>query len=68
MHRKRMRTYQHTAFAVLDRYDIFYGGHKSDAGVYSASSKIISLKFILILSSCLYRDLPSGLFPSDFPI
>jgi len=30
-----MRTYQHTAFAVLDRYDIFYGGHKSDAGVGS---------------------------------
>jgi hypothetical protein len=25
-----MRTYQHTAFAVLD---MMYGGHKSDAGV-----------------------------------
>jgi hypothetical protein len=30
-----MRTYQYTAFTVLDRYDIFYGGHKSDAGVGS---------------------------------
>jgi len=28
-----MRTYRHTAFAVLDRYDVLYGGHKSDAGV-----------------------------------
>jgi hypothetical protein len=33
IHRRRMRTYQHTASAVLDRYDILYGGHKSDAGV-----------------------------------
>jgi hypothetical protein len=30
-----MRTYKHTPFAVLDRYDILYGGHKSDAGVGS---------------------------------
>jgi hypothetical protein len=28
-----MRTYQLTTFTVLDRYDIFYGGYKSDAGV-----------------------------------
>jgi hypothetical protein len=28
-----MRTYQHTAFAVLDRNDIFYGVRKIDAGV-----------------------------------
>jgi hypothetical protein len=28
-----MRIYQHTALAVLDSYDILYGGHKSDAGV-----------------------------------
>jgi len=28
-----MRTYMHTAFIVLDREDILYGGHKSDAGV-----------------------------------
>jgi hypothetical protein len=30
-----MRTYQHTAFTVLDRYDILYGGQKRDAGVGS---------------------------------
>jgi hypothetical protein len=30
-----MRTYQHTAVPVLDRYDIFYGGHNRDAGVGS---------------------------------
>jgi len=30
-----MRAYQHTAFSVLDRYDILYGGHKSDTGVSS---------------------------------
>jgi hypothetical protein len=30
-----MRIYQHIAFAVFDKYDIFYGGHKSDAGVGS---------------------------------
>jgi hypothetical protein len=30
-----MRKYQHTAVAVLDKYDILYGGHKSDAGVGS---------------------------------
>jgi hypothetical protein len=28
-----MRTYQHTAFTVLDRYDILYGVYKRDAGV-----------------------------------
>jgi hypothetical protein len=28
-----MRIYQHTASAVLERYDMFYGVHKSDAGV-----------------------------------
>jgi hypothetical protein len=28
-----MRAYKHNAFAVLDRYDMFYGGHESDAGV-----------------------------------
>jgi hypothetical protein len=30
-----MRTYRHTAFTVLDRYYILYGGHISDAGVSS---------------------------------
>jgi hypothetical protein len=28
-----MRTYHHTAFKVLDKYDILFQGHKSDAGV-----------------------------------
>jgi len=28
-----MRTYQHFVFVVLDRYDIFDSGRKSDAGV-----------------------------------
>jgi hypothetical protein len=32
-----MRSCQHTVINVLDRYDIFYGGHKSDAGVGSGS-------------------------------
>jgi len=27
--------FQHTDFSVLDRYDILYSGHKSDAGVSS---------------------------------
>jgi hypothetical protein len=35
MHRRRMRIYEYTAFAVLVRDDIFYGGHKSDAAVGS---------------------------------
>jgi hypothetical protein len=30
-----MRTYQYTAFTVLDRYDVLYAGHKSDASVGS---------------------------------
>jgi len=30
-----MRTYQHNAFPLLDRYDIFSSGHKTDAGVGS---------------------------------
>jgi len=28
-----MRTYQTITFAVQDKYDKFYGGQKSDAGV-----------------------------------
>jgi hypothetical protein len=35
IHRRRMRTYQNTAFTVLDRYDTLYAVHKSDAGVGS---------------------------------
>jgi hypothetical protein len=30
-----MRTYQQTVITLLDRYDIFQGLHKSDAGVGS---------------------------------
>jgi hypothetical protein len=30
-----MRTYQYTAFTLLDRYDMLYAGHKSDVGVGS---------------------------------
>jgi hypothetical protein len=30
-----MRIYQHALFTVLDRYDILFGGHKSDADVVS---------------------------------
>jgi len=30
-----MRSYQHPAFTVLDKYDILYFGNKSDAGVGS---------------------------------
>jgi hypothetical protein len=30
-----MRTYQHNAFTVLNKYYIFYGGHRSVAGVGS---------------------------------
>jgi hypothetical protein len=35
IYRRRMRTYQHTAFAVHDSDDILYDGHKCDAGVGS---------------------------------
>jgi len=35
IHRRRRRTYQHTAFTVLDRYGILYAGHKSEASVGS---------------------------------
>jgi hypothetical protein len=36
-----MRSYQNTAFAVLDRYYVFYDGHKSDAGVGSGRRRLI---------------------------
>jgi len=35
MYRGRMRTYPHTAFSVLEKYDILYDGYKSDGGVGS---------------------------------
>jgi len=39
MQRRHMSTYQHTAFAALDRYDIFHGGRQSDAGVSSGQCR-----------------------------
>jgi hypothetical protein len=33
IYRRRMRTYQQTAWTDLDTYDVLYGGHKTDAGV-----------------------------------
>jgi hypothetical protein len=36
-----MRTYQRTPNAVVDRYDIFYGGHKSDSGVGSGRRQFL---------------------------
>jgi hypothetical protein len=30
-----MRTYQNTAFTVLDKYDVLYAGYKSDTSVGS---------------------------------
>jgi hypothetical protein len=35
IYRRRIRSYQHTAFAVLDTYDTLYGTHKTDARVGS---------------------------------
>jgi hypothetical protein len=35
IYRRRMRTYQYTAFTVLDRYGTLYAVHKSDAAVGS---------------------------------
>jgi hypothetical protein len=34
-----MRTYQHTTVDVLDRYDVFYAGYKSDAGAGSGRQR-----------------------------
>jgi hypothetical protein len=35
IYRRHICTYQQTAFTVLERYDILYAGHKSDASVGS---------------------------------
>jgi hypothetical protein len=37
-----MRSYQHTTFAVLDRYDTLFGAHKTDAGVGSGRRRRFS--------------------------
>jgi len=39
IYRRRTCTYQDTAFTVLDRYDILYGGYKSDDDVDSGSRR-----------------------------
>jgi hypothetical protein len=50
-----MRTYQHTAFTVLDRYDTFYGGHKSDAGVGSGRRRRILDSYGFHFSKTLWK-------------
>jgi len=35
MYHRLMRSYQLTAFTLLDKCNIFYGGHKSGSGVGS---------------------------------
>jgi hypothetical protein len=44
-----MRTFEHTAFAVLDRYDILYGGQENDAGVATGRRR-------RFLDSCRFRS------------
>jgi len=40
-----MRTYQDTAFAVLDRYIALYVAHKTDAGVCSGRRFWVGYQF-----------------------
>jgi hypothetical protein len=58
-----MHTYEHTAFTVLDRYDILYGGHKSNAGVglgrrrrFRASASIFTLIWISLFHNVVKRE------------
>jgi hypothetical protein len=44
-----MHSYQDTAYAVLDRYDVLYGGHKSDAGV---CSDFHGFRFCITFETC----------------
>jgi hypothetical protein len=46
-----MCAYQHISFTVLDRYDMLYGGHKSDAGV--DSDIYMELDFLERCETCL---------------
>jgi hypothetical protein len=50
-----MRTYQHNAFTVLDRNDILYGGHKSDAGVGSVRRRRFLDVWISLLRNVVKR-------------
>jgi hypothetical protein len=58
-----MRTYQHTAFTLLDMYDIFYGGVKSVSGIGSGSQR-------LFLDWYAFRSSPSlwDVLPASFPV
>jgi hypothetical protein len=49
IYRRRMRTYQHTAFTVLDRYDILQGGHKRRGRRFRVSASIFRLICISLL-------------------
>jgi hypothetical protein len=51
-----MRTYEHTAFAVLGRYDMFYGGHKRRRRRFRASASIFRLIWISLLPNVVERD------------
>jgi hypothetical protein len=53
---RRMPTNQHTAFTLLDIYDILYGGHKSNAGVGSGRRRrFFSLTWISLLHNVVKR-------------
>jgi hypothetical protein len=56
IYRRRMRTYHHTVFIVLDRYDILYGGLKSDTGVGVDFyiDMALSIHFLILIT----RNLP----------
>jgi len=51
-----MRTCQYTAVTVLDRVDLLYGGHKSDAGVGSGRRRrfldLYVFRFSTTFESC----------------
>jgi len=55
IYRRRMRSYQDTASAVLDRYDILYGGHKSDAGVGSGRCRRFVNRYGFCFSTSLWN-------------
>jgi hypothetical protein len=58
-----MLTYQHTTFALLDEYDILYGGHKSDAGVDFRLMWISLLHSVVYPASILLCNGKQRLFP-----
>jgi hypothetical protein len=56
-----MRTYQHIALAVLDRYNTFHGGHQSDVGVGSGRRRrfldLYGLRFFMTLGNVFVIEL-----------